>query len=331
MGLRKPNILSYSEHIEECSQILGNAGDAEADHLIPYFIRLQRFAEDVNRAFEYDTIFHFHQQLDSVRVEILSKNFQQQLDEMRMAFPPEIWNNGNLNINTFLISDLLTNALVTITMSYYTNKVYLNEVGFHANIPSSPDVMSSHLTARSWDYSSARNDTLIACLQAAKEFLEYLLSLPSQELLSFTIHDFVCLIYVILVLGRFASGCDCPPLDSHLRKSANFEQYIVRLITMTEPLISFSDGEERVDYVFHVKRLFQVSKAWLSHISSGQSLAGGAPQLSFMDIFPAACESLELSTTKFGCENDDINLSLPERPTCTSVDPSLVMIGGSID
>lgn len=94
IGLRKPALLSYSDYIGECSQLLGTAGDAESDHLLPYFIRLQHFAEDVHRAYEYDSIFHFHQKLDSLRVDILAKHFQQQLSDMAMTFPPNIWDNG---------------------------------------------------------------------------------------------------------------------------------------------------------------------------------------------------------------------------------------------
>lgn len=316
LALRKPNILPSNDYIDKCSYELGHAGNAESDHLVPYFIRLQQFSEDVSRAFEYDSIFHYHQQLDSDRVGILSKKFLQQLDEMRLTFPPEIWNN------------------VTISMSYHTSRVYLHEVGFHTNIPpSSPNIMSSHLDTRSWYNSSARNDSLIACLQATKEYLESLLSLPSQELLTFTLHDFVHLIYAVLVLGRFASGCDCPPLDNHLRKSANFDHYIVKLITLTEPVIGFSDGEERVDYIFHLRRIFQASQAWLNQISSEQSIISLAPQLSFMDLFPTVNDRpLELSTTRFGfCpENSEFEMSLIDLPTCTSVDPSLLMIEGGV-
>jgi hypothetical protein len=119
MALRKPNLLTYGEYIEECSQLLGNAGDTESDYLIPYFIRLQQFAEEVNHAFEYDTSFH-QPQLDSVRVEILLKNFQQQLNQMEATFPPEIWNNSEHN--TRLLVKEIPNE-----MSSYNHHVILHK------------------------------------------------------------------------------------------------------------------------------------------------------------------------------------------------------------
>lgn len=209
--------------------------------------------------------------------------------------------------------------------------------------------MSSQLNARSWNSSVTRNNSLIACLQASTEYLDHLLTLPSQELLSFTIHDFIRLFYVILILGRFASGCNCPTLDpAYLRKSANFEHYIIELMSMTEPLMTLPNGEERVDYFFHVRRMFQASQAWLNQISSGSLSATCKPELGFMGIFPTFVdEHVELSTTKYGCymetggkcvsltdqeprlETGDMNMSVIDLPTF--VDPSLVMIGGNND
>jgi hypothetical protein len=157
--------------------------------------------------------------------------------------------------------------------------------------------------------------------------------LPSQELLSFTLYDFVRLIYVVLVLGRFSSGCGSPTLDpGFMRESANFEHYIVQLICMTEPLIEFSEGEERVDYMWHVRRLFQASKACLDRVSSDIfSLGTTEPELAFMEIFPSIIgRCVDLSVTKYGCctENGGMNMSFSEWPM-SSVDPSLVMIGGN--
>jgi hypothetical protein len=86
-------MLRYCEYIEECSQVLAHSGDSDNDYLIPYYIRLQRFVEEVSRAFEYDTVLD-DSKLDVVRVEILSRNFRQQLNEMEMSFSPEIWTNG---------------------------------------------------------------------------------------------------------------------------------------------------------------------------------------------------------------------------------------------
>lgn len=73
--------------------MLAQAASAETDYLLPHFIALQKFAEDVNHAFDYNVALQ-HPQMDSTRVEILSKTFAQQLDQLYSTVPPDIWNNG---------------------------------------------------------------------------------------------------------------------------------------------------------------------------------------------------------------------------------------------
>lgn len=229
----------------------------------------------------------------------------------------------------------LTGHLVTITTFYYTNKVYLYEVGFHTNSPSHPELVVSQANTQSWYYSSVRNDSLIACLQAAKEYVERLLSFPPSAYLNFTLHDYVRLIYVVLILGRFSSGCGSPMLDStYIRNAANLDHYLIKLIAMLDPLFSSSEEEDIPSYIWHVKRLLLASKAWLNQVSLRSTPEPVTPELSFMDIFPAilGC-AIDLSETKFGIEErpDGVHILLPDVDTLddTSVDPSLVMIGGS--
>jgi hypothetical protein len=92
-GLRKPNNLPYREFTEESCQILAQSTVTETDYLIPYFVRLQKFAEDVNQAFDFDHHCGLPE-LDSIRIEILSKTFNEQLKSFETTFPPELWNNG---------------------------------------------------------------------------------------------------------------------------------------------------------------------------------------------------------------------------------------------
>ena len=91
--MRKPNSLKYSEYIEECSQLVAENGEAKTDSLLPYFIRLQRFAEEVNHAFDYDNHDNLPQ-LDAMRIELLAKTFGQRLNQLQLEMPPEAWNNG---------------------------------------------------------------------------------------------------------------------------------------------------------------------------------------------------------------------------------------------
>jgi hypothetical protein len=149
-------------------------------------------------------------------------------------------------------------------------------------------------------------------------------------------YDFIRLIYTVLVLGRFSIVCDSPNLDiADIRRQASFEPYIVKLITMTEPLITVSEGEDRIDYMWHVRRLFQVSKAWIDQISSGSQSASLETEFCsrHMDVL-TSCDvykAVGLSASRYGCPAEDGGIFTPLADWgSTYVDPSLVMLEGNV-
>jgi len=88
--------MKYTSYAEECCQDFAAAQEFESDALIPYFIRLQKLADDINQTFDYDG----HQDLaslDPVRVEMLVKTFRQQLTQIEKTFPAEVWKHGKLH------------------------------------------------------------------------------------------------------------------------------------------------------------------------------------------------------------------------------------------
>ena len=92
-SLRKPNNMRYTDYVGECCSYLAQKPEVDTDHLLQYFVKLQHFQEDVNAAFDYDSIYNL-QPLDSARIEILLGSFQRQLVQMEETFPPEIWQNS---------------------------------------------------------------------------------------------------------------------------------------------------------------------------------------------------------------------------------------------
>ena len=78
--------------MEECCKVMGHSTDAETDFFIPYFIRLQKFADDINRSFDYDETLGLPE-LDTTRIEVIIKGFNDQLSTIEATFPSEIWNN----------------------------------------------------------------------------------------------------------------------------------------------------------------------------------------------------------------------------------------------
>jgi hypothetical protein len=83
--------------MEECVQSLAQSGHAENDHLLHYFVALQRICEEVSDAFDYSAKFELPP-IDAVRIGVLKKSFEQQLYQIETAFTPEAWDNGKCYI-----------------------------------------------------------------------------------------------------------------------------------------------------------------------------------------------------------------------------------------
>ncbi|TAQ88277.1 hypothetical protein B7494_g3380 [Chlorociboria aeruginascens] len=272
LGLRKPNALKYIDYMEECCQSLANTREMDSDYFLPYFIRLQRLAEEVNDAFDYDSGNHLPQ-LDCFRIELLAKNFNQKLNQLETAFPADVWNH------------------TSISMLYFGIRVYMNEIGFHAVPPSPMDMMPGQSSRHSWYSSVARTEALIRCQDATRDYMDRFLSLPSHELRHFLVTDFIRLVYSVLVLGKFTTGCDAPSLNAaHTRKSANLGNYLDALITKLGGTGAYTSNPLERDCFTHLGMFFRRCKAWYTEslmdpfVSEDTIL--GCAELSFMEILP---------------------------------------------
>jgi hypothetical protein len=176
-------------------------------------------------------------------------------------------------------------------MKFYNLRIYVNEVGFHATKPTEIEVMSNTTNLRSWYYSAARNESLIHCLQATKDYLDRYLSMASDDITNFTMTDFVSLIYAVLLLGAFATGaCDSQTLDvAHIKQTANLDYYLDALSDQALQLISESKAGSN-HYTSHLYGLFQQCKVWYSQIAEDPSPIGlcvvGRPSFSVMEAIP---------------------------------------------
>ncbi len=174
-------------------------------------------------------------------------------------------------------------------MQLYVVRIYVNEVGFHAT-PLPEEMMSPQLSARSWYQSTARNETLIRCLQASKDYLDRFLSFPAEAPMSGTLPDILGYVYAVLVLGAFATSCDAPHLDVlQIREMANYDYYLNSLVSkLSKAIASRPPGANT--YLQHVYALFQQTKVWYAQILMDPSIDGfaniGSPGFSFMDILP---------------------------------------------
>jgi hypothetical protein len=243
-AFRKPGHLKYTDYVGECCTTLAEGNESPGDRLIPHFIRLQRLKEDVNVTFDYDD----HEDLppmDAPRIEGLVKSFNKQLAQLQETIPPEAWNN------------------TALSLTCYNLKIYIHEIGLHAIAPPPMQGISNEQSCRSWFSSMARTDTLLACLEAAKEYLDLYINLGMSEMRGNTIVEEVKVVYAFLVLGKFCSGVNTPHLEPlHLRKSANIEYYMDALVARTDKLIVTVNGIEQRNYFWHFRTLFKYSRVW---------------------------------------------------------------------
>ena len=117
--------------------------------------------------------------------------------------------------------------------------------------------------------------------------------------------DVIRLVYGVLVLGRFATGCDAPCLDSdQLRKTSNLSYYLDALIVMVDSLVTYSGTKVRPNYFWILHRLLHGSKLWYDNLLSDPTSAGfgelGTGQPDFMNLLPTVLGRCLQSTLKMG-------------------------------
>ncbi|EPE34573.1 hypothetical protein GLAREA_10267 [Glarea lozoyensis ATCC 20868] len=270
-GLRKPSNIGFTNYTENCCQTIAQFEEYDSDHIIPYFVRLQKFAGDVNHTFDYGGESNLPE-LDTFRIKMLSQVLNDQLTQLQGTFPPKVWDNA------------------AIRMTYYSYRIYVNEIGFHAKRASwstAATIVSDH---PSWYFSATRGESLRCALRAAKEYLDCFLELTIDQLRSFIVSDWVRLVYAMLILGAFMGRLDAPTFNIiEGRALANVKSYLHCLITKLDCLAISPSGEDRNPYLSHITSLFyfyqsrfQLSETWLEDEGGNCS----ARDFSFTDIMP---------------------------------------------
>lgn len=175
-------------------------------------------------------------------------------------------------------------------MRFYHLRIYINEIGFHANKTSELET-SSIASRRSWYYSISRNEILIRCLQASRDYLDRYLLLTPEDQCSFTMIEFMNLVYVVLLLGDFATGiCDSPSLDvAYIKETVNLEYYLDALSGQVYYVVSCAQLGTGY-YLNDLAYFLQKSKDWYNRVTAdpvgvGQG-AVGPVSFSFMEILP---------------------------------------------
>ncbi|TGO08290.1 hypothetical protein BTUL_0216g00170 [Botrytis tulipae] len=273
-SLRKPNSLKYHDYIEQCCQVLSEVSVTETDRLLPFFTRIHRLGEEVNDAFDYSNHGEFSN-LDSVRIETFNRTLSQQFQDIQRYFPAEAWSNHILRI------------------SYAHLRIYVAEISLNVISSDSHQFMTTASSNRtSWYHSSSRTEMLIRCLQAAKDYLDMMLSLTSLEFCRLTAPNYIELFYALLVLGKFTENCDSPSLDTdQVRQAASLRYYLDSLDEKLESLLVYNNGQAQPNSIWNMKLLCQEIKKWHVRIVSGvpgseQTMINGV-NISFAHIIPS--------------------------------------------
>ncbi|KAM0140925.1 hypothetical protein ACHAO1_002051 [Botrytis cinerea] len=268
--LRKANSLKYHDYIEQCCQVLSEVSVTETDRLLPFFARIHRLGEEVNDAFDYSNHGGLAN-LDSVRIEMFNRTLSQQFQDIQRYFPAEAWSNSILRI------------------SYAHLRIYVAEISLNVVASDSHQFMATTSPSRtSWYHSSSRTEMLIRCLQAAKDYLDMVLSLTPREFCRLTAPNYIEIFYALLVLGKFTESCDSPSLDDgQVRQAANLHFYLDSLDEKLGNLLVYNNGQAQRNTIWNMKLLCQEVKKWHTRVVSGASDSDQVMNLSFTHIIPS--------------------------------------------
>ncbi len=170
--------------------------------------------------------------------------------------------------------------LVPLKLAFLNLRIYITEIGFHVSAPADSDPMS----VQTWYYSSQRRKCLLDCLSATKDYLDQVLGISNDDILDFTVTEFLHLIYAVLILCSFAIGCSGQALDA---SQIRLEHYLNALSSKLNLVITTSKNDESNEYLSHMEALFQQSKVWYTQIILDPSFKGYSfSGLSFTKILP---------------------------------------------
>ncbi|KAH8676406.1 hypothetical protein BGZ60DRAFT_371863 [Tricladium varicosporioides] len=275
IGLRKPTNIKYTSYFEECCQALATKCELKSDAFIPYFIQLQKLADDVNQIFNYDG----HQEappLEPGSVELLVKSFRQQLVQLENSFPAEFWKHDML------------------VMAYYHLRTFVNEVGFHEIALPPIHLMSDQSSYPDWCSSITRSEVLVSCLDGAKNYIDRFVSLSPDVLLTASFSDLAKLIYNVLIIRLFATWVkeDELSLDAtNTQMSANMAFYMQVLaqkfdnMNKVALLRGLHDGSVPEDYTLYLAQLFRTYEARARDgMQARQFPATNYPDMSLMQV-----------------------------------------------
>ncbi|EHA47322.1 hypothetical protein MGG_04141 [Pyricularia oryzae 70-15] len=251
IGVRKPTHLLHSRRIEEAAKMIASLEQTASDTLIPHLIRLQRFAEDVQRTFDYNDPDGLDE-MDGLKLRATVTMLDRQLSQVLEAMPLEVRQNTHIQLEAKFL------------------RIYISEIGLQIPIGH----MKLDGRCCDWCSSAHRTELIITCMRATQKYLDYYFALPDAAFSQLNVLQVGRHMYATTMLARVMMRDQIGKLDmallGELAAAPAYvqasERKLARLIT-TMPC-----GKQKQDMIWLFYRIFKLASDWFEGAAeTGQS------------------------------------------------------------
>ncbi|TLD24376.1 hypothetical protein PspLS_06783 [Pyricularia sp. CBS 133598] len=241
IGVRKPTHLLHSRRIEEAAKMIASLEQTANDTLIPHLIRLQRFAEDVQRTFDYNDPDGLDE-MDGLKLRATVTMLDRQLSQVLEEMPLEVRQNTDIQLEAMFL------------------RIYISEIGLQ--IPAGHMKLEGRCC--DWCSSTHRTALIITCMRATQKYLDYYFALPDATVSRLNVLQIGRHMYAITMLARVMMRDQIGKLDmallGELAAAPAYvqasERKLARLVT-TMPC-----GKQKQDMIWLFYRVFKLAANW---------------------------------------------------------------------
>ncbi|KAI5851677.1 hypothetical protein DFP73DRAFT_164638 [Morchella snyderi] len=233
MALRRPNLLRFTDFMDECIEVLESSSQAAAsDKAFCQWVKLQKIADEIGIGFAFDDP-NANVTIDDQRVQFSLRGFAKQLEDWKAKCPQDIWESAK-----------------SLQLAYNLIMVYAHEIALHRdhNVddfqpPYTESMMREPSIKPNELLSSFHLDAISRCLASSHQVLETFMGMTIQAIRSVPVFTFVRTSYACIILIKLYFSASHP--QSELGKvidknSLKVDEYMDRLL---DTLKKAADGK----------------------------------------------------------------------------------------
>ncbi|KAH0613496.1 uncharacterized protein H6S33_005382 [Morchella sextelata] len=233
MALRRPNLLRFTDFMDECLEVLESSPQAAAsDKAFCQWVKLQKIADEIGIGFAFDDP-NANVTIDDQRVQFSLKGFAKQLEDWKSKCPQDIWEGAK-----------------SLQLAYNIIMIYAHEIALHRdhNVddfqpPYTESMMREPSIKPNELLSSFHLDAISRCLSSSHQVLETFMGMTIQAIRSVPVFTFVRTSYACIILIKLYFSASHP--QSELGKvidknSLKVDEYMDRLL---DTLKKAADGK----------------------------------------------------------------------------------------